>query len=265
MTTQRCPQADPRSIEALVTAALTETDDEVAWDAVCALQWRGSRDVLQCAERLSLSECTAERRLAADILGQLGLPDRTFPEESAKILFQMLEVENDAAILKTIFIAFSHLNDVRVIPMAEKLSTHLNSEVRYGVALAVMALDEQRAISLLIRLTQDTDSKVRDWATFGIGTISEVDTPEVRDALADRMADADDDARGEALVGLARRKDQRVVEALKRELSGECIGTLSVEAAELIGSAELRSLLLELRDWWDVDAELLERAIAASQ
>lgn len=265
MTANFPPYDAPRTIQELVGVALTAANDDTAWDAVRSLHEKGNRDVLQIAKLMSRSEHPAERRLAADILGQLGLPYRTFPEESVAILVQMLTTEEDEAVLKSIFIAFSHLNEIRVIPLAAAFSTHLSAEVRFAVALAVMGLEDQRAIDLLIRLSTDCDSKVRDWATFAIGTFSEIDTPEIRDALVTRLNDSDEDVRDEALVGLARRGDQRVIEPLERELSGECVGRLAVEAAEWIGSLQLRAALLTLRDWWDIDTELLERAIAKSQ
>ena len=69
----------------------------------------------------------------------------------------------------------------------------------------------------------------------------------------------------EAFVGLARRKDERVIDALKKELSSDSVGALAVEAAEMIASKDLIPHLVALRTWWDVDTELLEQAISASQ
>lgn len=67
---------DHRPVDVLVNAALTETDEEARWNIVAALHWRGTREVLEWAEQLCHSRCPEERRLAADILGQLGVPDR---------------------------------------------------------------------------------------------------------------------------------------------------------------------------------------------
>lgn len=68
--------------------------------------------------------------------------------------------------------------------------------------------------------------------------------------------------RGEALLGLAIRKDQRVIEPLITELESGCVGRLSVEAALAIGDNRLYPSLMKLQDWWDVDVELLQAAIA---
>jgi HEAT repeat protein len=70
-------------------------------------------------------------------------------------------------------------------------------------------------------MSRDTDNNVRDWATFALGTLFDADTPEIRDALFDRVADPHDDTRSEALVGLARRSDPRVTDGLKTELASD--------------------------------------------
>jgi HEAT repeat protein len=56
----------------------------------------------------------------------------------------------------------------------------------------------------LAKLTADEDEEVRDWATFGLGVLGDIDTVEIREALAARLSDANDDAREEAVVGLAK-------------------------------------------------------------
>lgn len=150
-----------------------------------------------------------------------------------------------------------------LVAAADWYVEHPDPRVRYGVTHALLGQDDARAIDLLIRLTTDRDADVRDWATFGIGTLSELDTPEIRGALAARLGDPHDDTRGEALIGLARRKDLRVVPALMKELSSDCVGTLAVEAAKEMGVSELRPALTKLQGWWDVDSALLEQAIVA--
>lgn len=150
-----------------------------------------------------------------------------------------------------------------LVAAADWFVEHRDPRVRYGVTHALLGQDDPRAIDLLLRLSSDRDADVRDWATFGIGTLSDLDTSEIRGALAARLDDPHDDTRGEALIGLARRKDLRVVPALMKELSSDCVGTLAVEAAEEIGVPELRPALVRLRGWWDVDPALLERAIVA--
>src|SRR4029077_14951716 len=107
-------------------------------------------------------------------------------------------------------------------------------DVRYGVVFALMGHEDRQALETLAELTRDPEAHVRDWATFALGSQAEADTPELREALVSRLADEDDDTRGEALVGLARRGDWRVLTALRRELESGSVGSLAVEAAALI-------------------------------
>jgi HEAT repeat protein len=257
------PRDDRRSTDELFTAMLTEIDDHGPWSAVAVLHFRGTREVLERASVLCRSHCAFERTWGANVLGQLGVPERTFPRECGDILLQLLRQETNADVLQSVFIALYHLSDARVIPLAGKWLRHPDTDVRYAIAFALAGHEDPRAINMLIQLTADQEACVRDWATFGLGTQMDVDTPAVRDALVARFNDSDDDARGEGLVASARRGDCRVIPALKRELASGNVGTLAVEAALLTRSPELHAELVALRTWWDVDLTLLEEAIRA--
>jgi HEAT repeat protein len=107
---------------------------------------------------------------------------------------------------------------------------------------------------------------VRDWATFELGSIVTADTPEIRDALVARLNDTDDMTRHEAIVGLAERKERRMLPALQEALSGLEVWSLAVEAAELMGEAVLLPALLALEErGWDVSPDLLKAAIVACE
>src|SRR5690242_5414202 len=92
-------QEDQRSTPELVTAALTEPDENAAGAAVGILHFRGTREVFETACQLCSSECPQERRLGANILGQLGVPHRSFPSESVKVLLRLLHTETDEDVL----------------------------------------------------------------------------------------------------------------------------------------------------------------------
>lgn len=255
-----------RSIDELIEIALTESDEDAAWEAVVALHGRGTPEVLETAQALTCSEDPDERSLGADILGQLGISREgstlAFPRESLEILLEMLDQEEEPDVLESILVAFSHLRDQKIIDSVAHLAKHPDPDVRQSLCLALAGYDEPAAVQMLIDLSTDKETEVRNWATFALGTQLEIDTPLLREALASRLQDADEEVRGEALVGLARRKDQRVVAALKQELQADGIHQLFVEAAELIADAELYPLLLNLSDLDDGD-KTLKRAIAA--
>jgi hypothetical protein len=257
------PSSDPRTLDELMRVALCEPDEELACEAICALHWRGTHEVLERAIRLSESFCAVERRVGADILGQLGVPDRRFPEECLRTILRMLETEQDHGVLEAILIALSQFGRPEAVVPACRYQQHVDPNVRYGVVLALMGHADRQALETIAKLTRDPEVHVRDWATFALGTQVEADTPQLREALVARLADEDGDTRAEAIVGLARRGDRRILPALLAELAGESVGTLAIEAAALIGDPQLYPLLVALQGWWDVDAELVSEAIRA--
>ncbi len=255
---------DQRTVEELIRLALTEQDEEAAWEPVTVLQSKGDREVLEAALRLCTSSDGDERALGANILGQLGVPNRSYPNECFDALSNMLGSESDPIVAASIGVAFGHLGDPRAIPILLPLRNHTDPDVRFGVVQALTGHDQPEAIAGLIQLSEDADEDVRDWATFALGTISSLDTPEIRNALFARTSDPHDDTRCEGLAGLANRKDSRVIEPLLRELTSGHVSSPVVEAALAIGDPKLYPALVELQRWWPdaSDAKLLENAIA---
>lgn len=252
---------DSRTTEELIKLALNAEDEDEVWELVPILHFRGNREVFEAAQKLCASKISQERKLGVDILGQLGRPKRTFLDESLSILFKLLDTEKDSEVLYSIGIALGHIGDKRSIEPLVKLKNHPIAEVRYGVTFGISGQEDTLAISTLIELSLDEDENVRNWATFGLGSQIDTDTIDIREALFQRLVDEEQEIRGEALVGLARRQDERVVEPLIKELSSDSVGILAVEAAKEIGDAQLYSALRQLKEWWDVDKNLLAEAI----
>ncbi len=94
---------------------------------------------------------------------------------------------------------------------------------------------------------KDTDYEVRDWAIFGLGQQCEMDSPEIREVFIKHLSEDDPEIRGEAMIGLAIRKDERVKPAIVQELEGEFHGTWAVRAAELYPDSEFIDLLKQVR------------------
>ena len=79
------------------------------------------------------------------------------------------------------------------------------------------------------------------WATFGVGVLGNRDSPEIRDALVKRLSDSDEDVREEAMVGLGKRKDERVFAVLLSALDQPTTTDRAVEAAsEMLGMEKER-------------------------
>lgn len=225
-----------------------EEDDEGVWEAVGSLQRRGTREVLEAAARLLESPLPRARRQGADILGQLGIPERTFPEECVRLLLELLRRESEPSVLHAVAVALGHLQATRAVPELVKLKGHPSEEVRSGVVHGLAGQSLPEAVSALIELSEDPGEDVRNWATFELGSLTEVDTPQLREALLRRLTDANEEVRGEALVGLAQRKDPRVVEPLMAALRAPKVLVLVVEAAQVLEDKRMYPLLLQLRD-----------------
>jgi len=225
-------EQDPRSVAELFAAATnwiceecgTGCEEECGenckhgcgdWTAVTALHWLGSREVLDEALKLTISDDPRVRARAADILGQLGVPERTFPEECLRTTIDLLSSDTDPRVLGSAAIALGHLpKEPRGTSALVKLVAHDDPDVRFGVAFALAGRADPEAIEALIRLTNDDEDQVRDWATFGLGRRGECDTPEIRQAMYQRLNDDDEDTHVEAICGLARCGDIRVVQCL---------------------------------------------------
>ena len=111
------PKQDSRSVSELFSAAtdLTLDDGWEAWLAVSALQGIGTREVLDRALELVASDNPRLRWRAVDILGQLGSPNHTFPDECLNAALRVLNSDPDPRVLASAAIALRHLKDPRGI------------------------------------------------------------------------------------------------------------------------------------------------------
>ncbi|GAB4479393.1 MAG: hypothetical protein Kow00124_24970 [Anaerolineae bacterium] len=251
--------AAPRSVAELVFIAVTEPDEDIAWEAITTLHERGTREVFEAARDLTQSKVLKERIVGVDILAQIGVPERAFPDETFDILAGMLEAERNAELLGAIGTAFGHLGDPRATPLLMRLAGHASDLVRFGAVMGLLGLREHndQAVAALIALSEDEDAEVRNWATFGLGTQIEADSPAIRAALLARLEDADEEIRLEALAGLAARRDARALDALVEALAGGAIDPA------LPLHADLCAALTALKDEWSGDPARLAAALAA--
>jgi HEAT repeat protein len=216
-------QRDSRSTADLIETALAEAEwEEVPLGhllAVAVLHARGTREVLEAALILCGSPNPKRRALGARILGELGSPERTFPEECCDALLDLVRRDDDRRVLVKAIFAFGHLGSCqRCEPDLIALRNHPDEDVRHGVAFALQGATSPSAVQALLELMDDPYEMARDWATTSIGGTVSLDGPEIRAALLRRATDDDEITRAEALHGLARRKDERVVPYLIAEL-----------------------------------------------
>src|SRR5205085_2509427 len=149
----------------------------------------------------------------------------------------------------------------RAFPILIGLKQHSHAEVRFGVVTGLLGSTAPEAIQTLLDLSIDKNNDIRNWATFGLGSLIDIDTPAIREALLGRVKDDVAEIRGEALVGLACRQDSRAIPFIVKELSASTVTSLAVEAAAEAADQTLVPALLKLAPRWKLDADLLQTAI----
>ena len=162
-------------------------------------------------------------------------------------------------VVESALVALGHLK-TGDLPAICALMSHVWADVRHAVAFCLGGRDEP-AVQTLVRLSKDDDAHVRDWATFALGALSTVDTSMLRDALVERLSDSDVDVRGEAMRGLALRKDMRVADAILDELQRPGGSDLAIDAASEMPRNEFLPLL-EALVASNPDAENVTLAVA---
>lgn len=213
-----------------------EYDDEAPWNAVRELHQIGTREVLEKAVTWCHSEDPLQRARGADVLAQLGktaeYPSNNFPEECFKAVSEMAATEEEPRPLSSAIHALGHIGNPHAVPILVRHCAHSDPDVRFAVAFACGNFgNESLAVGTLLLLMSDEDVDVRDWATFGLGTLSELDSPAIREALVTALNDPEEDVRQEALVGLARRHDRRVLPSLFKQLQLRETDDRTIEAA----------------------------------
>ena len=239
---------DTQQMDKLFVQTLTgHYDDESPWEAVRALHQKGDRDVCARAAEWCRSDDPLKRARGADVLAQLGRAadhlHNNFPEESFSVVSSLVQREKDVLPLLSGIHALGHIGNPLAIPLVIAQRCHPCEDVRFAVACTLGSFaNDPRTVDTLLALMQDADEDVRDWATFGLGVQSDLDSADIRDGLFHRLTDPDSDVRGESLLGLAKRQDQRALPALIAELNQSEIHDRAFEAAETFLGDSLEGL-----------------------
>jgi len=229
----------------LLTRLLNNKSDKTRWDNISAIRKRPSEELFSKCVKLTKSKDPKARSIGIDILAQMGLPPRPFLKQTLKLYFDLLNIENDQEVLKSLLFAIGHNNDHLNKIQIEKLCSFSgtdNNSIKEGLVFSLAFINDLKAIEVLIKLSTDKLSYIRDWATFNIGQV-ERNNKSIREALWARVNDNHQETKLEAIVGLAKRKDSRVNEIIKRELLDGEYGTLLFEAIIEIGDKQFLPLL----------------------
>lgn len=241
---------DTRPTSEIIAAYLRAQREGDASCSLATVHYRGGLQEFQSGLALLSSPDPFERAVGADVLGQLGWQDRAFLEESVDALLAALRDPHESVVQSAI-IALGLRESPRAIDALLPFANHPSADLRYAAVHGLMPHETPPVIDALVKLSGDTDRDVRNWATFTLASQFASDSPTLRAALRERIDDPDPEIRGEALVGLARRRDSGVAAPILRELRGEFHGDWAVEAAGLLGDPQflpaLRSLAAVLR------------------
>jgi hypothetical protein len=227
----------PTSVLVQRTVALARKEPVVQsdeyWAHVRVLHFRSGREVFDASVALSSSQDAIARAVGADVLAQLGVPhgvaEFPFADESEGILVALL-TDAEPMVTASALYALGHLGRAEPSELAG-LVAHASVDVRCALAYALGGRTDAISGATLIQLSADEDADIRNWATFALGSLSEEDSPAIRDALSARLAEADDEIRGEAILGLANRGDERAVQPLLHELNMPDVLSLATDAA----------------------------------
>jgi hypothetical protein len=230
---------DPTSLSTTIliaaaaeAATVRPPDDPGLWDLIYALHYRPTREVFAAAAAWCASSSIGQRRLGAEVLGELGFEhDFPFAREAEPVLLRLL-VDAEPTVVAEALLALGTLGADNTIAIC-RLVAHPLVEVRAALARCLCDLSGPRVIPTLITLTRDRDAGVRRTATSGLCGLDREDTPALREALVERLGDADTETREEAIFALAQLNDDRADDALRAACE-------EPETSELIEMARLR-------------------------
>lgn len=233
--------------EKLFYRLLNNKTNKTYWANMHELRKRPSEDVYQQAFALAQSVIGKEIMIGVDVLAQLGVAKRYNQAKTVKLYFDLLKVPQSPKVLYTILSAIGHNNaslTKRHISKLAEFKDHNYSDVRFGLVFALCCVEMDLAIQLLIELMTDKHPDVRDWATFSIGTQSEMNTPKIIEALKARLNYSHRMPRVEAIIGLALRKDPCFKEILIEELEDiDDHGSFILESIEALEDVDFIPLI----------------------
>ena len=217
-------------------AAMDDEDNDL-WFLI-PVHHRGGQEEFDIGVEYCRSPDPKDRAVGTNVLAQLGGANPTFREESISVLLPMLD-DPDNFVVYCAAVALGHRCAESAIDPLVRLSYHSDPRIRFGAVIGLMCHQDQRVIRVLIERISDSDFDTRNWATCGLGSFIRADSPDIRAALRLALKDSDSEVRGEALFGLALRKDPSVVDEILHEWQNDEVSMLSLEAAEEIADPRL--------------------------
>jgi len=212
------------------------------------LSSRATKEIFDRSCALIVSENIQAKKIAIELLSQFGWnrdpflkDDRPFSKEIVAFYFELLNVEKSSEIITSILFGISKNNNDLTESEVKKIASynkHESENVRYGTVHALLGLNYNSAIKALIALSIDKSTRIRDWATFGLGTQCNRNTKAIKTALWQRVNDADYNTRYEAIVGLANRNQTEIKPIITEELAREDVMSMLFDAITALRATE---------------------------
>lgn len=235
--------------------------EKAYWEYISILRNRSSEEIfIKCTELIN-SDLDNHKKIGIDILAQLGLPPRKFLKQTLKIYFHLLKSEKNPKILMSILYGISHNNDnlsESKIYQLCSLAEEKNKFIKEGLVAALIGNRNQLAIETIIKFSTDKTNQIRNWATFGLGTLLSIDNEKIRTALWNRVNDKHQETKLEAIIGLANRKDTRINEIIIQELKAGEMGILLLDAVLEMKNKEFLPIMKEQIKLIQYDNSILE-------
>lgn len=202
-----------------------ERDADDTWRYINELRLRGTPEALDMAMEYCRSIDPRWREIGLQVLAQFGfrqpVEQRWYLSDCRDLALRGLEDPN-IHVVRAAAMALAHLK--HHCPCEEALlglESHTDPEVRLASACGLFGINSQAAQHALLRLMEDEDQDVRDWATMAIGQGDE-SSPQIMAALRKRWQEETFlDARDEAIWGLARFHDREAIEELLRRFNAD--------------------------------------------
>jgi len=255
---------------------LKSEDINERYAAKCIISIRGEKFISDKLVTLCYESDKRMREIGASVLGQYRISDTSFILKSLSVLINLLQNDPDGSVRAGAASALGHIcssaeeEDIvyslntDALPALISAVSDPEAEVRENVAFALGCFRKAEITDPLLLLTADTDEEVRNWAAFGLRQLNSEnicsDTPRLKEGLAKMLKDTHGEAMREALCALARLKDERAFEAVRKELDNDPVFYEIIEAAGNLGDIRLLGRLKELREEWkdDVPEELTD-------
>lgn len=230
------------------------------------LTTRGGAETYQLAIDFCKEGSYKKRAIGANILGQIANISIHEVNTAFDLLNELAMNDKSASVRSSAICSMAHRYNhnnnfvVRLINLCFRMVNDKSVYVRQGIAFALSQVKDDSTISLLITLCKDTHDTVKNWAAFAVNC-NEYDTEELRNCFVAMLSSKDPEVKREAIIGLGRWKDQRVIPMLVYELSQETVYDDFIEAAGNIGDKLfLPSLELLLKIYSDDDG-VIQRAM----